>query len=159
MKFPARPALLAPRANDTASSRDEVGSMPKVRARSRIPLLKRYCGRCDISLAKGHMLLINTCLSVSFDFFLSLGPSMEPAMNDISGLQEVRSSTSRSSAYRFPQKQRHQFGTASRQLLYAYDRIACSTGISTKPMKSRTQVVSGSLPSGVLSSNGLKDQS
>jgi hypothetical protein len=72
-------------------------------------------------------------------------------MNDISGFQEeVRSSTSRSSAYRFPQKQRHQFGTASRQLLYAYDRIARSTGIGTKPMKSRTQVVSGSLPSGIL---------
>jgi hypothetical protein len=80
-------------------------------------------------------------------------------MNGASGFHEARSSTSLSPSDRLLHEQQHQFGTGSRQLLYAYDLIAHSTGISTKPMKSRTQVVSGSLPSGVLSSNGLKDQS
>jgi hypothetical protein len=54
---------------DQTDRTDKIDLIDKDTAR---PLLKRYCGRCDISLAKGRMLIINTCLSVPFDFFLSL---------------------------------------------------------------------------------------
>jgi hypothetical protein len=53
-------------------------------------------------------------------------------MNGTSGFQEVRSSTSRSPAYRFLQEQRHRFETVARYLLRTHDLIALSTGISSK---------------------------
>ena len=56
-------------------------------------------------------------------------------MNGTSGFQEVQSSTSRSLSHQFLHEQRHQFGIGSRQLLYAHDLIALSTGISTKREK------------------------
>ena len=56
-------------------------------------------------------------------------------MNGTSGFQEVRSSTSRSPAYRFLHEQRHQFGTGSWHLFRTHDLIALSTGISTKREK------------------------
>jgi hypothetical protein len=54
-------------------------------------------------------------------------------MNGTSGFQEVRSSTSRSSSYRyrFLHEHRYQFGTGSWYLLRPHDLIALSTGIST----------------------------
>jgi len=53
-------------------------------------------------------------------------------MKGTSGFQEVRSSTSRSPAYRLLQEQQHQFGTSSWHFLHTHDLIARSTGISTK---------------------------
>jgi hypothetical protein len=56
-------------------------------------------------------------------------------MNGTSGFQEVPSSTSRSSAGRFLDEQRHQFGKSSWHLLRTHDLIALSTGISSKREK------------------------
>ena len=53
-------------------------------------------------------------------------------MNGTSGFQEVRSSTSRSPAYRFLHEQRHQFGTGFCQFLPTHDLTVLSIGISTK---------------------------
>lgn len=101
--------------------------------------------------------MVRNRLNALFDLLFLIGPSTKPAMTDTSAFQEVRSSPS--PVYRFLQKQRHQYGTGSRKLFHAYDLTALSTGISTKLIANRKLVVSGSLPSGVLSSNGLKDQS
>src|ERR1041385_7757526 len=46
-----------------------------------------------------------------------LRPSKEPAMNGTSGLQEVRSTSSRSSTDRFLREQRHQYEEVSGTLL------------------------------------------
>ena len=53
-------------------------------------------------------------------------------MKGTSGFQEVRSSTSRSPAYRLLQEQQHQFGTGAWHLFPTHDLIALSTDISTK---------------------------
>jgi hypothetical protein len=56
-------------------------------------------------------------------------------MKGTSGFQEVRSSPSRSPAYRLLHEQRPQFGTGFWPLLRTHDLIAFSTGISTKREK------------------------
>jgi len=56
-------------------------------------------------------------------------------MNGTSGFQEVRSSTSRSSARRLLQAQRHRFEKGSWRLFRIRDFIALSLSISTKREK------------------------
>lgn len=56
-------------------------------------------------------------------------------MNGTSGLQEVRSSISRSPEYRLLHEQQHRFGTGTWKLLRIHDVIAFSTDIRTKRAK------------------------
>ena len=53
-------------------------------------------------------------------------------MNGTSGFHEVRSSTSRSPAYRFLYEHRHQLGTGAWPPLRAHDLITLFTGISAQ---------------------------
>ena len=56
-------------------------------------------------------------------------------MNGTSGFQEVRSSTSRSSANRLLHEQRHQFETGFWHLPYIHNHTALFTRVSTKLAK------------------------
>ncbi len=56
-------------------------------------------------------------------------------MSGTSGFQEVRSSTSRSPAYRLLHEQQPQFGTGCWPLLSIHNLITLSTGITTKREK------------------------
>ena len=67
---------------------------------------------------------VSTCHHVNgaCDWFLSPRSSAEPAMNVTSGFQEVRSFTSRSSAYRFLSEQRPQFEKGAWHVLRTQER-------------------------------------
>jgi len=56
-------------------------------------------------------------------------------MNGPSGFQEVRSSPSRSPAYRLLHEQQHRFGTGAWTLLRTHELTARSVGISTRREK------------------------
>lgn len=83
----------------------------------------------------GYQVSICHRVNGACDWFLSHGPSTEPAMNGTLGFQEVRSSISRSPSYRLLHEQQPQFGTESWHLLLTHNPIAPSTGISTQPEK------------------------
>jgi len=90
------------------SGRGQVGNMPQGIDPSPYPQ-KISCENCRIGLASGNLVRACSCLCALCDWLFSL----EPAMNDTSGLQEVRSSASRSLLYRFFREHRHRFGSGA----------------------------------------------
>ena len=73
-----------------ASSRGEVKIMPQDMVSSPYtPQMdtpqKRCCEKCRIGLARAYILRVRHCLCALCNWFFSLGPSKEPAMNGTSG--------------------------------------------------------------------------
>ena len=96
---------------EMASCRGEAGIMPQDMVSIPCPL-KRCCEKCRIGLARGDLLRVCNCLCELCDWFSSLGPSKEPAMNGTLGFQAILSSISRSPSYCFRHARGHQSGNS-----------------------------------------------